>query len=169
MCLGVYLAATRPLPLRDWDERRPSFNVTPLAAEEEPVRGRFSRPHVVYLGAYTGCSCGFTVDEEGEEEAAERSVAELVAYVRDAAAAGTVELFTCWDGDYLEPAARRLELAPDDLADPERWFDELTFATIRRAETADAPRDASGDAPHDAAHGGAPGAREGTDRRRVAS
>ncbi len=129
--MGVYLAASRPLPLRDWDEARPSFNVTALSAEEEPVRGRFSRPHVVYLGAYTGCSCGFTPDEDGEEPDAARSLDDLVAYVREAAADGPVELFTCWDGDWLEPAARRLELAPDDLADPERWFDELTFATVR--------------------------------------
>lgn len=131
MCMGVYLAASAPLPLREWDEARPSFNVSALAAEEAPVRGRFSRPHVVYLGAYTGCSCGFTADEDGEEAEAARSLEDLVAYVREAAAAGALELFTCWDGDYLEPAARRLELVPDDLADPERWFDELTFASIR--------------------------------------
>jgi hypothetical protein len=129
--MGVYLAAHAPLPLRDWDEARPSFNVSALSSDEALVRGRFSRPHVVYLGAYTGCSCGFTPDEDGEEADAARSLEDLVAYVREAAAAGTVELFTCWDGDYLEPATRRLELAPDDLADPERWFDELTFATIR--------------------------------------
>ena len=130
--MGVYLAADRPLALREWDEQRPSFNVTELSEDEAAVRGRFSKPHVYYLGAYTGCSCGFTVDEDGEEADAERSVVDLVAYVRDAAGEGTVELFTCWDGDYLEPAARRLELRAGDLGDPEQWFDELTFATIRR-------------------------------------
>ena len=131
MCMGVYLAADRPLPLVEWDEARPSFNVTELDDGEAEVRGRFSKPHVYYLGAYTGCSCGFTPDEDGEEEAAARSCRELAAYAAAAAGAGTVELFTCWDGDYVEPAARRLTLVADQLADPDVWFDELVFATIR--------------------------------------
>ena len=133
MCMGVYLATDRPQPLVEWRVAEPSFNVTELSEQEAPVRGRFSKPHVYYLGAYTGCSCGFTPDEDGEEEDAARSLRDLVAYVRRAAGEGTVELFACWDGDYLEPAARRLELAADDLADPERWFDELVFATVRAA------------------------------------
>ena len=131
MCLGVFLAADRELPLVAWDEAQPSFNVTPLQDEERPVRGRFSKRNVYYLGAYTGCSCGFTPDEDGEEADAARSLEGLVAYLREAVGDGSLELFTCWDGDWLEPAARQLVMTPEDFADPETWFDELTFVSIR--------------------------------------
>ncbi|HYD51015.1 MAG TPA: hypothetical protein VEA99_00255 [Gemmatimonadaceae bacterium] len=131
MCLGVYLASDQELPLVDWDEARPSFNVSALQPEERQVRGRFSRRNVYYLGAYTGCSCGFTPDEDGEEAEAARSLDDLVRYLRAAVAGGPLELFTCWDGDYLVPAERQLVLTPEELGDPSRWFDELTFATIR--------------------------------------
>ena len=131
MCLGVYLAADRPLPLVEWNEARPSFNVTELSPAEAPVRGRFSKRHVYYLGSYTGCSCGFEPDEEAEAPDGERSRHDLAAYVAEAAGAGVVELFTCWDGDYLEPARERLELTADQLRDPAAWFGELVFATVR--------------------------------------
>lgn len=140
MCMGVYLATDRPQPLVEWKEVEPSFNVTELSEQEAPVRGRFSKPYIYYLGAYTGCSCGFTPDEDGEEADAERSLRDLVAYVERAAGEGTAELFACWDGDYLEPADRRVELAAGDLADPELWFDELVFATVRGAGAPGAAR-----------------------------
>jgi hypothetical protein len=140
--MGVYLATDQPQPLVEWREEEPSFNVTDLSEDEAPVRGRFSKPHVYYLGAYTGCSCGFTPDEDGEEADAERSLSDLVSYVQRAAAGGTVELFACWDGDYLEPAARRVELTAEDLADPELWFDELVFATVHASKPAFGPASA---------------------------
>ena len=136
MCLAVFLASDRPLPLVPWQEARPSFNVTELEPDETRVRGRFSKRHVYYLGAYTGCSCGFTPDDEAEEDASLRSREDLVRYVTEALAASggaTLELFTCWDDDYLEPAARRLEIGPEELRDPDLWFDEFVFATVRPA------------------------------------
>ena len=134
MCLAVFLASDRPLPLVPWVEERPSFNVSELAPDELRVRGRFSKRHVYYLGAYTGCSCGFTPDDEAEEEAAARSRDDLVRYVSEALASdpdAAFELFTCWDDDYLEPASRRIELRPDQLRDADTWFDEFVFATVR--------------------------------------
>ena len=136
MCLAVFLAADRPLPLVPFDEARPSFNVTELDPGERAVRGRFSKRHVYYLGAYTGCSCGFTPDADEEEEAARRSREDLVSWLQrllDADTDASVELFTCWDGDYLEPAAERVVLSPSQLGDPDRWFDEFVFATVRAA------------------------------------
>ena len=60
-------------------------------------------------------------------------------YVADAAGDGEVELFTCWDGDWLDPAARRIDLTADQLADPALWFEELVFATVRAPRPAAAP------------------------------
>ena len=41
MCMGVYLAADRPLPLVEWREARPSVNVAELSEAEAQVRGRY--------------------------------------------------------------------------------------------------------------------------------
>jgi transposase len=38
---------------------KPGFNVQSLSDTEHGGRRQFTKPHVCYLGAHTGCSCGF--------------------------------------------------------------------------------------------------------------
>lgn len=70
MCMAVYLASDVPLPLIPWDEGNPSFNTMELSDYEQPFMEQFTKPHVYYLGSYTGCSCGFSSDSnEGSDPA----------------------------------------------------------------------------------------------------
>ena len=116
MCLAVYLAADEEPPLVPWDETHPGFHVVALAGEpDESARRQFSKRYVVYLGSHEGCGCGFDYGQDPEavepeeDEASRRSVSALVDYLKPLLARlGTLELFSCWEGDQgVEPLSRR--------------------------------------------------------------
>lgn len=55
MCLMLYLATSDEQPLR----RSPELSVEKVEPSREAVRQWFSLPIVRFIGAHTGCSCGF--------------------------------------------------------------------------------------------------------------
>jgi hypothetical protein len=55
MCLMLYLATQRDQPLRN----SPELSVEEIEGSREVVRQWFSLPTVRFVGAHTGCSCGF--------------------------------------------------------------------------------------------------------------
>ena len=131
MCLGVFIASDKPLSLVLWDAQKPGFNTTPLSGPEENVRQQFSLPEIVYAGAHTRCSCGFRSDrDDPPPPAVIRSREALVAYLREAAKAGPVEVFVCWEGDYAKAALLRSEQSVASLAGGDDWLEELTFTRI---------------------------------------
>jgi hypothetical protein len=129
MCLGVFIASDKPLSLVPWDAQTPGFNTTPLSGPEENVRQQFSLPEIVYAGAHTRCSCGFRSDRD-DPPAVIRSREALVAYLREAARAGPVEVFVCWEGDYAKAALLQSERSVASLAGGDDWLEELTFTRI---------------------------------------
>ena len=138
MCMVLYVAADRPLPLVAWDERDPAFHVTELPDSEAAVRARFSKPYVYYAGSHEGCGCGFSYgwwdgDEPERTAPARESVRRLRAYLEAATrAAGPLELYACWSGDEGDEAWHRRELTPRDFAHDAAEFqlEERTFATV---------------------------------------
>jgi hypothetical protein len=131
MCLMVYLAADRPMPLVPQDEARPVFFVRELLPRDEGVRAQFSRHHVYYAGAYENCGCGFQYGEypgmeEPEQVArAQQSRRALVQYLRQAlSVVPAIDLFACWDGDQAEAPLCRSKLRPDDLVKGRTFFQE---------------------------------------------
>ena len=133
MCLGVFLASDHPLPELPADPARPAFSVSTLAERDNPVRRQFARAHVYSLGAHTGCGCGFSPEQEWDEGARRRSLGALADYVAEAARAGPVELFVCWRdaAEYEAAPARRLHLAPRELAEREDWTAERSLVEVR--------------------------------------
>jgi hypothetical protein len=128
----VYLASSREIALRDSSH----LYVEELALEREAVRRWFSLPHVRFIGAHTGCSCGFPsvageepveYDEkflEGEGDRADdlASVRALLAVIDDALVDGeAVELLPIWVGDEGEQPLGAVHLVRH-LVDPERFF-----------------------------------------------
>jgi hypothetical protein len=123
MCMALYVGATGPLATIGWDESSPAFNVQAVRDLYDPVRRQFTTPHVYYLGAHTGCSCGFGYDEVAADStnddatdwaAGRRSVALLRAYLIDAVQQlGEVELFACWEGDQGEAPEHKMDVTPD--------------------------------------------------------
>lgn len=137
MCLVVYIASDKELPLIAWDAAHPAFNVRPLDERGAPVRKHFTKPNVYYVGAHSGCGCGFEYgrwENEDPDESREgrKSVESLAGYLRDAASnAGDVELYACWDGDEAMAANRQIAMTPKDFARDAFWFEERTLATVR--------------------------------------
>jgi hypothetical protein len=138
MCMILYAAADTPLPTLPMGDPPAPLSVRAIRASEEPVRAHFGKPHVYVLGAHTGCSCGFSYGDGGDEDAAGReSVRRLGAYLATAVGrAGPVELYACWGGDEAEPAAAgRATLTAADFAGDaarfaltERWLATVVLA-----------------------------------------
>ena len=140
MCLVVYLAADRPLPLIPWDENARGFHVTELAGEkDEPVRGQFTKPHVYYAGSQLICGCGFNYGQSPESEDDPLELALKAKTLRDMSEylaraledGGTIELFACWEGDQAAPPEHRRELTPDSFGEDGFVFEEKELILVR--------------------------------------
>jgi hypothetical protein len=126
MCLAVYLAADLPLP----PVELATFLVRPLERREADVRQQFSKPHVYYIGSYTGCGCGFSPDDPSGTAKRAETIAALLAYLDREAPDHEVELFTCWEGAQAQAPVRRLRLTRAELAQRSEWCDELAFTLL---------------------------------------
>jgi hypothetical protein len=117
----IYLASDRPLPLVSWDEDRPAFCATELESYDLAVEKQFSKPFTVFLGAHTGCSCGFAYDNEpledeidrSEDRDARESVRQLVEYLSEQTKLSSLEMFACWNGDQSDIPKSTLTVKPD--------------------------------------------------------
>ena len=138
MCMQLYAAADSPLPEMPAVTPPHPLSVRPICETEEPVRPHFTKPHVYFLGAHTGCSCGFQYGMGGSEDDEGRaSVRALGTYLTLAVASvGPVELFACWEGDEAEPATTSEVVSPEAISgDAERfdlargWFANVAAST----------------------------------------
>jgi hypothetical protein len=135
MCMAVYIASNVPLPLVAWNKDQPGFFVAELHPERESVRVQFSKPYVYYVGAHSGCGCGFAYgrNPEYEEDIEENrgSVTRLSQYLTKAAEQNeTIELFACWEGDQAEEPVKRRKATPSDIGGESFWFEEREFLLI---------------------------------------
>lgn len=130
MCLGVYIASDGPLPLVAWNPAEPAFNVTGLSEVEAAVRAQFTGRNVVYAGSHTQCGCGFNATDDNDPLQVLKSRGALLAYLRSVARAGSLELFTCWEGDYSEAPTSRATRELDELETSDEWLDELAWTRI---------------------------------------
>ena len=134
MCLAVFLAASTWLPLIPFIEGTSEFHVAELSEQEEVVRSQFAAANVVYLGAFTGCGCGFEPESEDLSgpygERAERSLNELIEYINQNAGGEPAELFISWEGESHLPALHHLELKVSELAQRTDWLEERTHVAL---------------------------------------
>ena len=144
MCRYLYLASDKELPLIKWEENRPAFNVAELQDYDLDVLKQFSKPHVVFLGAHTGCSCGFAYDSEppenedqaNEDRDARESVKLLVQYLKEQAGMNSLEIFACWNGDQGETPVATLSVEADYFFHPSEFpiGDDPTFISISKLD-----------------------------------
>jgi hypothetical protein len=139
----LYLGTPGDLPLR----AAPDLAVEEVETSREAVRQRFSLPTVRFIGAHTGCSCGFpyVVAEEPIEywdglfepsdgrDADIRSLQALLTIIREHVAGfGGVELYPVWNGNEHLPPKWTIEVSVDSL-DPETFlFTEQFFYRVGR-------------------------------------
>jgi hypothetical protein len=124
MCLMLYLATLDEQPLR----RSPELSVEEVEPSREAVRQWFSLPTVRFIGAHTGCSCGFPsviaaepveyfdgmFDDDREVDLT--SVDSLLVIVREhVTATGEVQLYPVWDGEEGNPPKGVISVGLDSL------------------------------------------------------
>src|SRR5262249_58644321 len=129
MCDMVYLVADGPVPVVPWDQENPAFHVDLPREEDRPVVERFGGRFVVYVGAHTGCGCGFSHGanedgDDGDDRSRNRESASRLAAYLDARLTEyqSVELFVCLSGEEHEAARHHDVLTPAEVAGSTFWF-----------------------------------------------
>ena len=132
----VYIASRAPLPLINWQQDAPAFNVTVLTEREQSVLRQFSSQNVRQAGSHTSCGCGFNEGREYPEvcnnPAAERADAlessmRLARYVRKHQ---VDQIYACWSGDEGELKKFERRIRPDDLIEPKFFFRERELLIV---------------------------------------
>jgi hypothetical protein len=132
MCLALYLASSRPLPLIAWDPVSPAFHVVKAPEIAVGVCRHFRFENVYYAGSHQGCSCAFNYEHEYE------SILQLRDYLRGALASGAeIEAFACRVGNERKSMQHALVTTPDGIALPEFFFKDGQFLIIRLGKSAE--------------------------------
>ena len=142
MCLMLYIGTPTELPLYSSVD----LKIENVGVSREGVKRWFAQPAVRFVGAHTGCSCGFpsVLSEspieyyEGmslqsdDREADLRSVRALVELMGQVVAqSGSVELYPVADGDEWKPPKGTIEWQLSAL-DPDRFFLNEQFMHVVR-------------------------------------
>lgn len=138
MCLAVYIASDAELPLIPFVRGSSAIFTQSVARDCLPPHVR--RRHVVNVGAYGGCGCGFlaegVVPPSLAAEKVTRSLDSLAQYAATAARASDLDVIACWMGDEDEPTPAG-DVTPDFFCldnDPFKpAWDAPTQYSVRRA------------------------------------
>ena len=137
--MAYFLASTTPLPLTEaWSQESPRFYVGEAQPDElERLRTNLSAPFIRYVGAFTGCGCGFRSIAEGanyatteDAVAAQADHEAFAAYLSSLPQGAPAELLVCWEGDQSEKPLYRRTIRPQDIAKPEFSFRERELITV---------------------------------------
>jgi hypothetical protein len=135
MCLALYVASFKPLPVIPWDPKKPAFHVISLSESMRAVRKLLPYPHVYYVGSHEGCSCAFNYEHEF------KSVLELRDYLRKAlAVADEIEGFSCRPGQEPLNVKHSVTISPSGVALPEFFFQDGQRLVFRSRKTMQAQR-----------------------------
>jgi len=135
VCLMLYLAAASDVPMID----TPQLTVEEVEAERSVVRQWLSLPAVRFVGAHTGCSCGFpsvaaetpveyhegmfdSAEDRTDDLASVRALLDLVATTL--VSNPTVELLAVWAGDEWEPPVGTIDVQFREIEAEKFFFTE---------------------------------------------
>ena len=126
MCFAVYIGTNEKQTTTVWKENETLFYFEELTKDDEIVRTKFSKPYVYYVGADTGCSCGFAWEVEcfndPEEEESKKSPQKLIDFISTQTKKEDLEFYCCWEGDWNEPVNEKLELEIKNVSLDKYYF-----------------------------------------------
>ena len=143
MCMMLYLATAGDVPAL----ASPALRIEHVEPSRDVVRRWFSLPTVRFVGAHTGCSCGFpsVIAEQpieyfegmslasDDRDADLHSVRSLIALLRDQVAAdGCVELYPIADGDEDKAPKGTIDLRLETLSPDTFFFNERFMHRVMR-------------------------------------
>jgi hypothetical protein len=135
MCLALYIAASKPLPVIPRNPKKPAFHVVPLPENMQEVRALLPYPHIYYVGSHEGCSCAFNYEHEF------RSALELRDYLRKAlTVVDEIEGFSYRPGQETLDVLHSVIISPSGVALPEFFFQDGQRLLFRSRKTMEAQR-----------------------------
>jgi hypothetical protein len=147
MCLMLYLAAPGDVPLRALTVPPSELSVEEVDDSRSAVRQWFSLPTIRFIGAHTGCSCGFPsviaeepieyfdgmFGENGDRDEDLRSVRALLALIQEhVSTSGEVQLYPVAAGDENLPPKGKIDIAVTTLAPASFFLNERFLHCIGR-------------------------------------
>lgn len=147
MCMAYYLGSETDAPLTaPWSEASPAFHVSDPGECEFVVRQHLAFPCIRYIGAHTGCGCGFRCSHDGcidtdpddpdeddpdEDAAAQADHEALVAYLQAMPTQPRLmQIYGCWEGDESEPPEHFRTCSISELASSDFGFQERELITL---------------------------------------
>lgn len=142
MCLTLFLGTHTEQP----DLESTPLRVERVSPDAEPVRQWFSLPHVCFVGAHTGCSCGFPYvvaeepidywegmfDESEDRQNDRRSLQALLDLMRHhVLESGVVELYPVWNGEEALPPKGKVSLTLEAITADAFVFTERFLCEVR--------------------------------------
>lgn len=129
MCMISFIGSDTELPMIDWNENKPGFFVQQLEEQDLPIKDKFTRKNVYYLGSHSKCGCGFQYGQYFEQEAMEETKAradvdQLRSYLTQALTSSNIEVYGCWDSDVSLPALRTDYVNLDTIGGDSFSFEE---------------------------------------------
>lgn len=135
MCLALYIASPKPLPLVPWDPKKPTFHVVPLAEDGHRIWKILPHPYIYYVGSHEGCSCAFNYEHEL------KAALELRDYLRKAlTVTSEIEGFSCRPGQATLKVKHSVTVSPSGVALPEFYLDDGQRLVFRSRKTMEAQR-----------------------------
>jgi len=143
MCLMLYVGSREPLR----EQSDPDLRIEPVEPGRRAVQQWFSLPSVQFVGAHTGCSCGFPHviaetpieyweamwDDSDERAANIRSMRALIELLRDVMKPReSVEIYPVWDGNEGDPPKGRVRWSLEQVTPDTSLFTEQFLYEVRR-------------------------------------
>lgn len=130
MCLALYIASPKPLPVIPWDPEKPAFHVIPLPENRNDVRKLLPYPHIYYVGSHEGCSCAFNYEHDF------KAVIQLRDYLRKTlAVTDEIAGFSCRPDQEQMVVKHSVTVSPTAIAMPEFFFQDGQRLVFRSRKT----------------------------------
>jgi hypothetical protein len=137
MCYMLYLSSDAPLPVSKFNRQNPAFYLSDSDGNIKQARERFTKKYVYYVGAHTGCGCGFFYNssDDGTDDYLinKKSATDLVETIKEALKnSETVELLVSWAGNENKEPQKIYRMTPEQLIANDFPLDEFHFVIFVR-------------------------------------
>ena len=137
MCFAAYIGTNQKQTLTTWKQSETLLYLENLSKDDEVVKTKFSKSYVYYVGADTGCSCGFAWEVEyfndPEEQERKKSPQKLIDFLRVLSEKESIEFYCCGEGDWDDPIIEKIELDIRNISLDKLYFmEEKQFVTFQR-------------------------------------
>ncbi|MDB5223401.1 MAG: hypothetical protein JWN83_2068 [Chitinophagaceae bacterium] len=139
MCFAVYIGTNEKQQISEWKENETLIYFNELTEDDQIVKKKFTKANVYYVGANTGCSCGFAWEIENfsdpEEQESKKSPQKLIDFIKEQTKKEDLEFYCCWEGDWDDKTEENIELNIHDVSLDKYYFmEEKRFIVFKQQE-----------------------------------